>query len=60
MTEQFSPKTQELLDRAQRAIAKAIALRKLSRRQRSDAERKTFELEMTMYRERAQQLQNKN
>jgi hypothetical protein len=53
--EGFSPETQELLDRAQRAIDEAAALREMSHRRLSDAERQTFMLALMSYRERAQQ-----
>ncbi|WP_161495122.1 hypothetical protein [Bradyrhizobium canariense] len=54
MPKQFSPETQELLDRAQRAIDEAASLRQMIRMQLSDAERQSLLLEMMRYRKRDQ------
>jgi hypothetical protein len=60
MSEQrFSPETQELLDRAQRAIDEAAALREMSENQLKDAARHTFMRDLAMYGARAQQFRLK-
>jgi len=58
--DQISRETQELLDRAQRAIDEATALRRLSRSHLKDAEMHTAMLKLATYRERAQQFRKKN
>jgi hypothetical protein len=53
---ELSQETRELLDRAQRAIDRAGDLRTQTRKGMSDAERRLFELERSIYRKRALEL----
>ena len=54
MPQRFSEETQELLDRAQRAIDHAVAIRAQTRRQLADAARKSFDLEIATFVHRRQ------
>lgn len=59
MTQVFSDETRALLERADRAIEESLRLRALARKQMEGAERRTFQLEMMVYRNRAQQSREK-
>jgi hypothetical protein len=48
MAQRFSEETQELLDRAQRAIDHAVEIREQTRRQLADAARKSFDFELAL------------
>ena len=56
MSQHFSDDTQELLDRAQRAIDQSVSLRAETREHLVAAQRRSFQLELDMYRWRASEL----
>lgn len=56
MVELFSEEMQALLERAQRAIERSIALREASRARVRHVKRQALQADMRLYRERAREL----
>lgn len=59
MAQPFSEKTQELLERADRAIGEAVKIREESRKSLSSAENCAFRFELELYRRRADEFPRK-
>ncbi len=55
MAQPFSDETQELLDRAQRPLDRAVETKCQTRRCIAQAKNRTYQLELSLYRQRASQ-----